>query len=70
MDPAEKIGPILKLLGEHYPDAHVTLDFTNPLELLVATVLSAQCTDVRVNQVTPAIFQKYPPHPLRESRPY
>jgi len=60
MDPAEKIGPILKLLDEHYRDAHVTLDFTNPLELLVATVLSAQCTDVRVNQVTPAIFQKYP----------
>jgi len=60
MDPAGKIGPILKLLDEHYGDAHVTLDFTNPLELLVATVLSAQCTDVRVNQVTPAIFSKYP----------
>jgi endonuclease-3 len=60
MDPAEKIGPILKLLDQHYRDAHVTLDFTNPLELLVATVLSAQCTDVRVNQVTPAIFKRYP----------
>jgi len=60
MDAAAKIGPILKLLDEHYPDAHVTLDFTNPLELLVATVLSAQCTDVRVNAVTPAVFQKYP----------
>ena len=60
MEPAEKIGPILKLLDEHYGDAHVTLDFSNPLELLVATVLSAQCTDVRVNQVTPAIFRKYP----------
>lgn len=60
MDPAEKIGPILKLLEECYRDAHVTLDFTNPLELLVATVLSAQCTDVRVNQVTPAIFKQYP----------
>ncbi|MHB9074948.1 MAG: endonuclease III [Desulfobaccales bacterium] len=59
MDPAEKIGPILKLLKEHYPDAHCTLDFTDPLELLVATVLSAQCTDVRVNQVTPAIFKHY-----------
>jgi len=57
---ADKIGPILKLLDQHYADAHVTLDFTNPLELLVATVLSAQCTDVRVNQVTPAIFQRYP----------
>jgi endonuclease-3 len=60
MDPAGKIGPILKLLDEHYREAHVTLDFTNPLELLVATVLSAQCTDVRVNQVTPAIFKEYP----------
>jgi endonuclease-3 len=59
MDSAQKIGPILKLLEEHYPGAHVTLDFSNPLELLVATVLSAQCTDVRVNQVTPAIFKKY-----------
>jgi endonuclease III len=60
MNPAEKIGPILKLLDEYYGDAHVTLDFTNPLELLVATVLSAQCTDVRVNLVTPAIFRQYP----------
>jgi endonuclease-3 len=60
MDPAEQIGPILKLLDEHYGEAHCTLDFTNPLELLVATVLSAQCTDVRVNQVTPAIFSQYP----------
>ena len=60
MGPAEKIGPILKLLDEHYGEAHCTLDFTNPLELLVATVLSAQCTDVRVNQVTPALFRQYP----------
>ncbi len=60
MTPAEKIGPILELLDRHYPEAHVTLDFKNPLELLVATVLSAQCTDVRVNQVTPALFAKYP----------
>lgn len=60
MQPAEKIGPILQLLEEHYPEAHVTLDFANPLELVVATVLSAQCTDVRVNQVTPGLFQKYP----------
>ncbi len=60
MDAAEKVGPILKLLEQHYPEAHVTLDFANPLELLVATVLSAQCTDVRVNQVTSALFKKYP----------
>jgi endonuclease-3 len=60
MEPAQKIGPILELLDENFPHAHVTLNFSNPLELLVATVLSAQCTDVRVNQVTPAIFQQYP----------
>jgi endonuclease-3 len=60
MNPAEKIGPILKLLDEHYPEVRVTLDYANPLELLVATILSAQCTDARVNKVTPALFKKYP----------
>jgi endonuclease-3 len=60
MDPAAKIGPVLQLLEEHYPDVHVTLDFANPLQLLVATVLSAQCTDAKVNQVTPALFKRYP----------
>jgi endonuclease-3 len=48
-----------KLLAELYPDAHCELDFTNPLELLVATILSAQCTDKRVNMVTPTLFGKY-----------
>lgn len=48
------------VLGETYPDAHCELDFTNPLELLVATILSAQCTDQRVNKVTPALFHAYP----------
>ena len=43
-----------------YPDAHCELDFETPFQLLVATVLSAQCTDVRVNQVTPALFARYP----------
>jgi endonuclease-3 len=47
-------------LGRIYPDAHCELDFTNPLELAVATILSAQCTDVRVNMVTPVLFAKYP----------
>jgi endonuclease-3 len=42
-----------------YPDAHIELDFTTPLELSVATILSAQCTDKRVNEVTPAVFAKY-----------
>ncbi len=47
-------------LGELYPDAHCELDFTTPLELCVATILSAQCTDKRVNEVTPAVFARYP----------
>lgn len=47
-------------LAQAYPDARCELDFTTPLELLVATVLSAQCTDVRVNQVTPELFARFP----------
>ena len=47
-------------LAETYPDAHIELNFGNPLELAVATILSAQCTDRRVNEVTPALFAKYP----------
>jgi endonuclease-3 len=46
-------------LAEIYPDAHCELDFSNPLELVVATILSAQCTDHRVNLVTPVLFAKY-----------
>jgi endonuclease III len=49
-----------KVLTETYPDAHCELDFTTPLELLVATILSAQTTDVTVNKVTPTLFAKYP----------
>lgn len=48
-----------RILTATYPDAHCDLDFANPLELLVATVLSAQTTDVRVNLVTPALFRRY-----------
>jgi endonuclease-3 len=48
-----------KELAELYPGAHIELDFTNPLELVVATILSAQCTDKRVNEVTPALFTRY-----------
>ena len=47
-------------LGLLYPDAHTELDFTTPLELSVATILSAQCTDKRVNEVTPSLFRRYP----------
>jgi endonuclease-3 len=48
-----------RVLAETHPDAHCELDFTNPLELAVATILSAQCTDKRVNEVTPALFARY-----------
>jgi len=51
---------ILQALARAYPDAKIALDFTTPFELVVATILSAQCTDERVNMVTPALFRKYP----------
>jgi endonuclease III len=51
---------INRLLAKQYPDARCALHYRNPLELLVATILSAQCTDVRVNMVSPALFEKYP----------
>jgi endonuclease III len=51
---------IARVLAETYPDAHCELDFTTPLELLVATILSAQSTDARVNMVTPELFRRYP----------
>lgn len=48
------------LLAERYPGLQISLDYSNPLELVVATILSAQCTDERVNRVTPALFERYP----------
>ncbi len=51
---------VLDILASTYPDARIALNFDNPFELLVATILSAQCTDVQVNKVTPALFRKYP----------
>ncbi|MGZ3800019.1 MAG: endonuclease III [Bdellovibrio sp.] len=67
-EPAKKLNgnkpaPVLEtiqLLQRYYPNAHCALNFKNPYELLVATVLSAQCTDERVNMVTPHLFKKYP----------
>lgn len=50
---------IFTILAKEYPDAHCELDFKSPLQLLVATMLSAQCTDRRVNMVTPALFARY-----------
>lgn len=55
-----KLKPLLAELAKAYPDAKCALDFKNPFELIVATVLSAQCTDVRVNMVTPELFKAYP----------
>jgi endonuclease-3 len=55
----ERVEELVKALPKVYPDAHCELDFRNPLELLIATILSAQCTDKRVNAVTPALFAKY-----------
>ena len=51
---------MLRELAVLHPDARCELDFTSPLELAVATVLSAQCTDKKVNEVTPALFARYP----------
>src|SRR5260370_24974172 len=59
MTTRERIAQLLKVLPQVYPGAHCELDFHNPLQLLVATILSAQCTDKRVNMVTPALFTKY-----------
>ncbi|MBG0738165.1 endonuclease III [Paeniglutamicibacter antarcticus] len=55
-----RAGKINRQLAKAYPYAHAELDFRNPFELVVATVLSAQTTDVRVNQTTPALFARYP----------
>jgi endonuclease-3 len=56
----QRVAEILKRLDKMYPDAACALHYRNPWELLVATILSAQCTDKRVNQVTPELFAKYP----------
>ena len=56
----ERAATLSEKLPEIYPTAHCELDFKNPLELLVATILSAQCTDVRVNMVTPSLFKRCP----------
>ena len=58
-EPKRRAAKVAKLLAAEYPDATCALQFSNPLELLIATILSAQCTDVRVNMVTPALFKKY-----------
>src|SRR5258706_462148 len=56
----ERIPGILQALDELYPEAHCELNFETPFQLLVATILSAQCTDKRVNMVTPTLFSRFP----------
>jgi endonuclease-3 len=58
-DTRSRAKKVLAALEGAYPDARIALNFTTPFELLVATILSAQCTDERVNMVTPALFRKY-----------
>ena len=60
MERAARAAAVLQRLRTTYPDAHCELDHQGAFQLLVATILSAQCTDVRVNLVTPALFKKYP----------
>ncbi len=59
LDVREMVMKIVELLEKEYPDAKTALKYSNPLELLVATILSAQCTDKRVNIVTKSLFKKY-----------
>ncbi|HEY4757644.1 MAG TPA: endonuclease III [Chthoniobacterales bacterium] len=59
MTPRVRALALAKAFRKVYPDAHCELDFRNPLQLLIATILSAQCTDKRVNMVTPFLFKKY-----------
>lgn len=56
----ERFEKVLDYFGRHNPDAETELEYTNPFELIVSVILSAQCTDVRVNLTTPALFKKYP----------
>ena len=66
----ERAAEIYRRLAEHYPNAHCALDFNAPFQLLVATILSAQCTDKRVNMVTPALFKRYrTPAAMAEAKP-
>ena len=65
----ERALEILNELYKYYPNPHCELDHRNPFELLIATILSAQCTDVRVNKTTPALFETYPTPELMKDAP-
>lgn len=60
MTPKQRAAEIVARLEAFYPDVHCTLDFQNPHQLLVGAILAAQCTDARVNLITPALFARYP----------
>lgn len=59
LEPKERAAKIIQILEKKYPDAKIALDYSNALELLVATILSAQSTDVTINQITKKLFKKY-----------
>ncbi len=60
MTKKQRASEVIEILKQQYPDAICSLDYTDPFELLVSTRLAAQCTDARVNMVTPALFARYP----------
>ena len=68
MDRSQRVQKVSEVLEQLYPQAATELDYGTPWQLLVATILSAQCTDVRVNQVTPALFARWPgPHEMADA---
>ncbi len=60
LEPKERAAKVIQLLEKEHPDAKIALDYSNALELLVATILSAQSTDVMINKITKTLFKKYP----------
>ena len=60
MEKRERIRKIIEILKDRYPDPKCSLEYSDPFQLLVATRLAAQCTDARVNMITPALFERYP----------
>lgn len=68
MNKKERYKALINYFTEHYPEAQTELNYTNPYELLVAVILSAQCTDKRVNMITPKLFERFPtPESLADS---
>lgn len=60
LEEQERVEKIIAILRENYPNPRTALNYSSPFELIIATILSAQCTDERVNKVTPALFKRYP----------